>query len=321
MLKLLAMVLVMGGAVLATAIFVHPSLANLLAIVLIIAFPANLIQFAISEDMLAALNPVNTLRLIVTLALPYGVLIALLLVMFGSVSVIHQLIGFEFSLVTLSLQSMVSNYYLVVVFHIMGYMLFQYQGRLGYSAREHSHEEGRSKEAVTLAYLDLLLKEGRYEKLLNSYEKAMEQFPTSKALYSRYFEFLVQAKNPRWLGGFAERYLRFLHHHGHSETLEQAYSTILTISPGFRPENPDLRLALARSCHRKDDARGVIRLINGMQRHHPDYPQLPVALDLLADALDLLPGKAEKAMACRGLSERVRLAHKVRNPSFLHLTE
>lgn len=313
LLKLLAMLLLMGGAVLATAVFIHPGLANLLGVLLIIAFPATLIHFAISGDFAAALNPVNTTRLILTLGLPYGVLIALILVMVGSVSVIHQLIGFDFSLVTLSLQGMVSNYYLVVVFHIMGYMLFQYQGRLGYRAREHSDEEGRSREAVTLVYLDVLLKEGNYDALLTGFDKALEQFPTSKALFARYFDFLIQAKNPAWLGCFSERYLQFLHHYGQGDMLYQAYRSILTITPGFRPDSPDLRLVLARACQHKGDARGVVHLINGMQRLYPDYPQLPTALELLAEALDLLPGMSEKASACRALVERVRHAHQQAN--------
>lgn len=310
--RLMVMLFLMGAAVFGVAVFVHPSLAGLLGFYFIIAFPASLIQFAISEDMIAALNPLNSFRLITAIGLPYGLLIALILVMVGSVGVIHQLIGYEFSVVALSLQAMASNYYIVVMFHIMGYMLFQYQGRLGYSAREHGDVAGRSEEAVTLAHLDMLLKEGRYDALREGYNKAFERFPSSKALYARYFDFLVQAKNPTWLSEFAERYLRFLLQQGHSELLGQTYRTTRTVLPKFLPSNPDLRLALARDCHRRDDARGVIGLINGMQREYPDFPQLPTALELLADALQLLPNMADKAEACRALAERVRQAQQAR---------
>lgn len=311
-LRLMLMLFLMMAAVFTVGVFVHPGLAGLLGFYFIIAFPASLIQFAISEDTLAALNPLNSFRLIAAIGLPYGLLIALILVMVGSVSVIHQFIGYEFSIIALSLQAMASNYYFVVVFHIMGYMLFQYQGRLGYSAREHGDVTGRSEEAVALAHLDMLLKEGRYDALREGYTRALERFPSSKALYGRYFDFLIQAKNAQWLSDFAERYLRFLHHQGHSELLGQSYRSTRTVLPGFLPGSPELRLALARDCHRKDDARGVVSLINGMQREHPDFPQLPAALDILADALQLLPNLADKATACRALAERVREAQKAR---------
>lgn len=311
-LRLMLMLFLMGASVFAVAVFVHPSLAGLLGFYFIVAFPASLIQFAISENTFAALNPLNSFRLIAAIGLPYGLLVALILVMVGSVSVIHQLIGYEFSVVALSLQAMASNYYIVVVFHIMGYMLFQYQGRLGYSAREHGDVAGRSEEAVTLANLDMLLKEGRYDALREGYNKALERFPSSKALYGRYFDFLVQAKNPDWLGAFAERYLRFLLQQGHSELLGQTYRTTRTVLPKFLPNSPELRLALAKDCHKRDDARGVVSLINGMQRQYPDFPHLPAALELLADSLQLLPNLAEKAEACRALAERVRQAQQSR---------
>ncbi|MHA7878635.1 MAG: hypothetical protein ACX931_02515 [Saccharospirillum sp.] len=304
--RLLLMLVLMGGAVFATAVFVHPSLGALLGVYFVMAFPASLIQFAISEDLVAAFNPVNSFRLIWTIGLPYGVLIALILVMIGSVGVIQQLIGFNFTLIALSLQSMVSNYYLVVVFHLMGYMLFQYQARLGYSARADDEALGRSQEAVALAHLDILLKEGRYEALIEGYRKALAQFPQSKTVHTRYFEFLTQARNPQWMADFAETHLRFLHEQGHGEVMGQAYRTTRTVVPDFRPASPDLRLALARDGFRRDDVRGVVRLLNGLHRTDPDFPHLPAALALLADALALMPETAGKADACRALAKRIQ---------------
>jgi hypothetical protein len=48
--------------------------------------------------------------------------------MSGSVSFIGELISGETSIIFLGLQIAASNYYTLVVFYLMGYMLFQYQG-------------------------------------------------------------------------------------------------------------------------------------------------------------------------------------------------
>jgi hypothetical protein len=131
------------------------------------------------------MNPLGTVRLMATIGLAYGLLLALIMIMMGSVGVINEFIGTDFSMATNILQSIVSNYYMIVVFHLMGYMIFQYQDKLGFSATESDGEaaELRPERDRLAALIDVNIKEGNYEEVLAQLITAIKDFPNDREFF------------------------------------------------------------------------------------------------------------------------------------------
>lgn len=304
LLKLFLIMILLATAIGIASSFLHPSLAGLLGTLVMISLPAMLIRFTQSEEIFDALNPLYTLQLIVTIGLPYGVLIAFIMIMMGSVGVINALIGDHWYGLTRALQAIVSNYYMVVVFHIMGYMIFQYQGKLGFSARADDADAPRDDISILMAKIDINIKEGFYEKAVHLFEQGIEKYPEDKTLAQKFYDFVYNTKRKASIKISAQHYLDLLAKNREYDKLNITFTTANRIYPGVMPTAANARLQLAKACHTKGDPTNAVKLLNGLHKSHPQFTHLAEAYTLLANALEDLkmPAQADK---CRAMVTRM----------------
>lgn len=300
------MLAVAGGSVIAAGYYLGLQAAIALGILLVFACPAVFILYGLTGSLFDAMNPLNILRLITSVGLPYGLLLAFAMIMSASVGLISQLIGEHLFALSTLLQSMVASYYTIVMFHIMGYMIFQYQGALGFTAREDFGEgpNVRSDRDRLAAQISIRLKEGDYNQVVALFDEALKLFPMDREFNRQRFEFFYATK--RALADAASRYLKFLYDSGQEHMLAMVYKRVLLLSPNYMPENAHLRHHLAAACWESGDSRAAVKLINGMHKLFPDYPHLVQAYELMADALEDLPNQSQQAEKCRQFIQRLR---------------
>lgn len=315
--QLVLMLVVLVGSVIGVGYLVSPQIAAFLAFFYLFGLPAMLISYGLNQNWLAAINPVSTFRLIAAIGLPYGILIGLLMVMTGSVTVLHQLIGEDWLVVSYILQSMASNYYLIVIFHLMGYVIFQYQGKLGFTAREDDGNDDRRRtdEALAVSRIDVFLKAGRYDKAYRQFEEAIHRFHGNKSFRPQYFECVYQLGDVPQMAAIATPYLCYLLAQGQEARLMPVFNQVRSLVPDFVPDDARLRHTLARAANEQGNPRLAIQLINGMQRSHPNYEELPEAFRLMADLLARQPGREAQARQCRDLAEKLALRLESREDS------
>lgn len=304
--KMLVMLFVAGAALFGAYRLFGPQIAALLGFLIIVALPAAIIIYGMTESLAEALNPLHLLRLISSIGLPYGLLLAFIMIMSASVAVISEIIAYEFSLVNGILQSAVSNYYSVVMFHIMGYMIFQYQGELGFTAREDDGEvrAPRSARERIAAKINIAVKEGDYNQVVTLFRSALKKIPDDHDLNRRYFEFLFATG--REVPAAADRYLDYLIRSDQTHQLVIIYKRVLQLHKDYKPSAPRVRERLAMACKEAGDSRSAARLLNGLHKDSPDYPRLVEAYELLAEALDDIPHQQQSAAKCRALVEQLR---------------
>ncbi len=296
--QLILMTALLAGIVIAGGYYLGMTVGGFLLTIVVCAYPAMLIRFAITQSLLSALNPLNALSMIAAIGLPYGLLMAFLLIMVSSVAVLEGIIGNAVPALFHLLQGIISNYYTVVMFHLMGYMLFQYQTQLGYSARMDDEDESRPEIEQLNAKLDVMLKEGYYEQLVAGFYQAFKQFPQETSFYDRYFEFLCACKKPALMKDFGELYLRLWLAKKRFDKLTVVYKQILFVVPDFAPLEPALRMQLAQQLHYQGDNKQAIKLLNGMHKLYPEFSGLGEAYSLLAKALEQTPGMQAQAEKC-----------------------
>ncbi len=308
-LRLLVIIVAISAAVFGLFTLLGVGAGSLAASLAVAALPAIIIMFAMTDRIIEAINPVNVFRLISAIGLPYGLLLAIILVMMGSMEFISTLIGEDLSFVSMTLNAIVSNYYSLVIFHIMGYMLFQYQGELGFAAREDGAETPapREDQAWVLAKAQILVKEGRYGEALALLASALEKLPNNELLNTQYFELLLacssehQADITGRLQKFASAYLRFLEKNRQPHKMIASFNRVLKSLPDFKPDSASLRLLLARSLRNNGNGRAALQLLNGLHKQFPDAEELIPAYQLMADILDNLPNMGVQAEKCRAL--------------------
>ncbi|GAB1255621.1 tetratricopeptide repeat protein [Aurantivibrio plasticivorans] len=312
LLRMLVIPIVMAGMVGTTYRFLGPQMAGLVGFLLVLGLPAILIIFGMTDSLNEALNPANIIKLVTSIGLPYGLILGFIMIMTASVASISGVVGDNLGPLSAVVQSAISNYYMLVMFHIMGYMIFQYQGELGFNAREDhgDFEEPRSPRDRLAANIDVELKEGNYNQVVALLDKALAQFPNDKEFQKNYFEFIFATNRLQVLGKVATRYLDFLSRGQEEHQLAMVYRRVLEVMPDFIPGSASARHRLAQNRLEKGEAMVAIKLLNGMHKAHPDYAQLPEAVGLMADALDLLPKKEAAAKQCRLLAKQLAAQRK-----------
>ncbi len=304
---LIVMLFFIGSCVYGTENLLGPTFAGLVAIVLIIGFPAMLINYAVTGSLAGALNLAGVFQLILTIGLPYGLLICFIMIMTSSVAVIHELVGGRIPFISTFFQYVVTWFYMVVTFHIMGYMIFQYQDKLGFSALASDELENfRSPEEAWLARINVYIKEGQIENVVSTFDEAIKKFPNNGDLFKKYFDFLIKTKNQKQLAVFADKYLAFQCKHMRFDKLGVLFKQILQISPQYNPRDPDLRYYIARACQQGGDPKWAVKLLSGLHKSHPQYKQLVSAYETLLEALQDIPAMAPQVPKCLALLEKLR---------------
>jgi len=294
------------------AYYLSPALGGITGLVAVVAFPAILIRFAQTENMIDALNPVAITSLIAAIGLPYGLLMAFLMIMMSSIGVLHELVGSVLPAASYFVQAIISNYYTIVMFHLMGYMLFQYQGQLGYSARSDEDETPvRNDTDRFAAKISIFLKEGNYEKVVDLYYQAFKLFPNEPLFFERFFDLIYACKKSVLMEDFGLTYLEFLNRKKRFDKLTICFKQILHLAPDYLPNSPGMRVQLANLLRQQGDLKLAVRLLNGMHKLYPDYAELPEAYGLLADTLSDMPNMQTQADKCRQMvAQLVRRAEE-----------
>lgn len=305
LMQLILLVAIMAGLVAGAWHAIGPGTAKLLGTSFTLALPAIIILFALSESLLAALHPQSILGLIRALGSSYGALLGMLMVMMASVEVLQNLLG-ELAWLTLFLSELISNFYMVVSFHLLGLMIFQHQGDLGFVARDDSISHERSEQSLHDARLDIALKNGEYQKLVDLFVEANQKFPQDLRYYERCFNFLCAARISDRLVRFFPHYLQQLESSNRTLQIYPAYKQLLKLLPDYQPDSARLRHLLADYCRRHGDSARAVKLLNGLNRAFPNYPKLPQAFELMAEALADLPNMDAQAAKCRALAKKLQ---------------
>lgn len=277
------------------------------SVIVVAGAPAILINFALSGSFANAINPVAMLSLMKTIGLPYGLLLGIIMIMAGSVGVINQLLAKDMSTISLILQSVVSNYYSIVVFHIMGYMIFQYQDRLGFSAREDYGEDEveRSEADILAVQIDIWIKEGEKEKALDLFNDAVSQFPNDTRFFEKCFNFLIETKELDRLTKYLPIYFSHLESVGSFDSLYHTFKRLRAMKIPFAPEMPGQKYRIAKMANQRGDHQLVVRLLNGFHKAYPEFSNVSDAVKCLASSLETIPEHAKHAEKFHRLSQEL----------------
>ena len=289
---------------------------ELFTMLLMLGLPAILINYGFSESILYAINPLNMFRLVFAIGLPYGLIIGLLMVMAASVGVLLKLFEGQLSILSQTLSSAISYYYAFVMFHLMGYMIFQYQGQLGFVASEQGNDlkPVRSDAEKTDAEISILVKEGEYDKALRLFDDALKLFPDDKQLNRHYFDFLLATGNKKTLLQFATRFFTHLYRTHQPDRLPIAYNQVLKRLPKFRPESPLARYQLAKACEQAGYHKLAVIQIQGMKKEFPEFEYLAEAYDVMATSLSFLPGMENETVKCQKLAQQLKSQKSKQQP-------
>jgi len=188
---------------------------------------------------------------------------------------------------------------MIIMFHLLGYVVFQYQERLGFYAREQNGDAPafRSDLDRNRAKISVAVKNGNYDVATEIYKKCLERHGQDIALYDEYFDFLVATRNKEELAEFADEYMSYKNRKGHQVQFKRIYNQTRSLLGDFKPSDHQVRYQLAQDYASFGEYPAVVRLINGMHQECSDNQLLVDAYTLLREALEAL-GRDSMVRSC-----------------------
>ncbi len=279
---------------------------------LALSLPAILIVLAVSNSLVGALNPWVFVRLMFRIGWGYLLMVFFLALLGGAPYMLRFLILPDFPLqVKMLIYALMSNYYAIVCYHLMGYVMFQYHEEVGYAVNYEEKDGAVSAEAPvaraaggeTLQEVSILIKEGNLDEALEIL-RASELKDIDLTLAGRYFNLLKLKRLVPEMLEQGRRYLELLAKAGRKDLLGEVYLVCLAAEAGFKLEAGVL-FTVAKALADAGEAQAALDAYETLIRENPASPLVPNALFFSAKLQnERLGATPEAAIRLKELLER-----------------
>jgi tetratricopeptide (TPR) repeat protein len=190
------------------------------------------------------------------------------------------------------------TYFLIALFSLVGYVLFQYQDALGFTPRA----EGKTRKAVkkgdpAVLQMEMFLKEGSYSRAITVLRNDSQRKGATLTAHERYHKLIWAMNDEQSLRNHAVPYFKALLESGRENQLVSLMRDYNQRIPGYRPEDPDVCLDLAEAFERLGDYKLAVHVLNGLHKDAPHYARLPDAYLLAARVLAEKLNMPQKGLA------------------------
>ncbi len=281
----------------------------LFLIVAILSIPAMIIILVTTDSLLNAINPILFINLALRIGWGY-LLMYFFLILLASAPAILAQHAFSFLPETLTffIFTLAQNYYTIISYHLMGYVILQYHQEIGYSVHfedfrfdgePSAKQQEEKKESRILDQVNFLMKDGNHDEALVLMRQEKERNGLDDAELSEYYYKLLKMKNlTEELMPHAKDHLELLIRGNHKEQSCQVYAESMSLDAQFSP-TPSALFKLGGWFNENGKSREAIGVFNRLLKSYPDDPLIPKALFRAAQIYNdrlMNPEKAEKIL-------------------------
>ncbi|HIO13310.1 MAG TPA: hypothetical protein EYN13_07145 [Methylococcales bacterium] len=310
-LKLLAMMVILIVVIYKLA-SVSMILSVGVAVFFFLAYPAMNIILCMDKSMWSALNPARILYVMSAIGGGYWILFGLI-IMFGlSMSFgMSFLAGYIDQSVAVPLSQFFSLYLSFAMYHMFGYVIYQYHFELDFSVHrqnlyknirahgKHTSEvmddTAKAVKSSGLTEAEIFIQEGRYEEAEASLIDALKQDDSDNQVYELLYKLFALQGNISYMVKLCEKHLKKLSESRSSNLMRIHYLNTLQHQADYCPKDPKVAHQLIKALNRKEDAKPALQLLNHLKKHHIDYDGLADACFTFAKMLTEKLNKRQEA--------------------------
>jgi tetratricopeptide (TPR) repeat protein len=264
-----------------------PAAAIVFWFLAILCLPAMIMGLVATNSLVHALNPLVFGGIIIRIGGNYFLMyLFLIFLLEGPGLFAGQLAGFLPAGLTVFIYSAAKNYYMVMVYNLMGYTLLQYHEEIGF---EVDYEEAMGTQApaesgshnILLGEVDLLVKEGKLDEAIALIREDTGGEISDLRLAGKYFNLLKIKKSYPELLEYGVLYLDLLADDNKKDEAAAVYRQCLGIDKAFTPR-PDTLFKMGKWLAWDKEPKLALNLLVKFTRNYPDHPLLPDVYFFLA---------------------------------------
>ena len=273
-----------------------------------LVIPASIMVLALEERLAAALNPMRLLATISGIGLPYLALCAFLFLLLESSA--YLALGLDKFLpawVSGILAGMVSMYFMVSMYYLMGYVLYQNHAELGVDVQvdtamaQHNLQKagagagGKAMADVLGPETRGLVADGKLEEAAARIENNLRRDWDNNKLHDQYQKLLLLQGVPKAIAKHVNEYVPKLMREKKAARAVEVYEAARKVVPDLLIVDSTILLPLAtQACELRRDAT-AFDLLKGFDKRFPESADIPGVYMLAAKIL--LEKRGDFAMA------------------------
>lgn len=264
-------------------------LGTLFVFVGLLLAPASIMVLALNESFIDALNPRILWRLVLRIGWSYLALYGLIFILQAARSNATQILagglhwGFYY---------LVSGYFTILTFHIMGYILYQNHELVGQPVEEDEDEIVDQR----FDHYQNMMEIGNVEAAIAELEQLVEEYPDDLDVNQRLHSLCLLEKREDKLAAHADAYLRLLLRKGKDVQAVEIYLDCLSLHRSCVPDDAEGYYRLAQALTRSGKHKQMVKLLNGLHKRFPRSDFVPHAYFLMARTLSESLNKDELAI-------------------------
>jgi len=267
--------------------------------------PASVMILATKRSFSSAFNLFLYFNLVRSIGAAYFLLYAFVLMMLSSASAaiyyLYPMIPDGFLVAT---SSLISMFFLLSIFNMLGYVLYQYHEKIGFGVDVEISSSQRSNEEIgefelrmpTMVNIEILVQEGEYKKAKLKLEERIASEPSD--MHARaYYQKLLHL-----LGNSAEARVHCAAFVGRLLAEKKMTQAMKVFSACYKEDSeatltkPNERIELAHLYNSSGEYRLAMHLLNNLHKDHPSYSEIPEAYLLAAKIMSDKLNQHEKAI-------------------------
>jgi TolA-binding protein len=260
-----------------------------------LAMPASIMVLALEEKMSTALNPARILATIAGIGMPYLALCAFLFLLLESGSLLAGVLAKVLpAFASLVVAQVVTMYFMVSMYYLMGYALFQNHEALGIDVQVESAEAQRALEraAGTKVPADVLgpetrglVADGRLPEARARIEERMKREWDDNKLHDQYQKVLVLEGDARAIARHVNEYVPKLAREKKLARAVDVYEAGRKAVPDLLISDSTLLVPLATQASELRRDKTAFELLKGFDKRFPESADIPAAYMLAAKIL------------------------------------
>lgn len=257
-----------------------------------LALPAAVMILAMSGSLHRALDPSSLLFVVRRIGMPYFGLCGLLFIIPGGIrEVLPLLHGLRHVQLMAAVACFVTLYFGLVLFHLMGYVLYQYHEELdmevevGFDAARDSAGQLRAVDDPAAEAIGRMVAAGRLDEALRLADEARLQSPERFAFQQRYLKLLFMAGQLQQGLQFATPLLSSLLQQGRGDDALDLFLACRTAEPAFATLAVGNVVPLAEAAWKRRLPDLALGLIRPFAASHPQHADAPASYFLAARIL------------------------------------